>query len=106
MIVESAKYNYTDPTFMGSGWFIRCSDDEGAQLVIKSRALTLKAALYKARRAVRGLSGCAVSREGYQTTSAFPPAFSGLVAAWTFTLVIDGLMPETSCYEARSASHG
>ena len=101
MNVDSTLYIYTDPTFMGGGWFIRCSEDEGARLIVASSAKTLKAAVALARRRVSKMS-VTVARDGaYQTTAAFPPAFSGLRGAWNFAIVISGLMPETGCYAAR-----
>ncbi len=105
MNVTSKNYIYTDPTFMGVGWFIRC-DEDGARLIIRSRAKTLKAALYKARRALRGLPVTVRREEGYTTRAAFPPKFLGLAAAWSFALEISGTMPDTSCYEARRARRG
>ncbi len=101
MDVDSSLYTYTDPIFMGSNWFIKCSEDDGARLVVASGAKTLKAALALARRRVVDMP-LTVGRFGsYTTRAAFPPAFSGLRGAWSFTVNINGLMPETGCYAAR-----
>lgn len=104
MIVNSSIYSYTDPTFIGVDWFIRCDEDEGCRLIIKSRARTLKAALAKARKCIKGASLSAsvgVNRVGYQTRTAFAPLYSGLHAAWNFSIAISGLMPDTAVYAAR-----
>lgn len=101
MVVDSENYRYTNPTFVGVDWFIRCDDDEGARLIVKSRAKTLKAALAKARRCVKGMVVVVVSRtDYYQTRTALPTG--GIHAAWNFSIAIDGLMPDTSCYAART----
>jgi hypothetical protein len=84
--IKSGGY-LKDPTFMGDGWYIRCSEEEGLVMVIKSRAKTVKAVRARMRSILKesgveaGLMG-----DGYPSTTAFPPNFQGLVASWKWTL--------------------
>lgn len=85
-----------DPCFMGDGWFIRCSDDEGLMMVVRSRARTIKSIKGRMRKILRdaGIDATLLIERGYQTTTAFPPSFVGLVGAWKWGLVLVGPMPD------------
>lgn len=86
-----------DPCFMGDGWFIQCSDDEGLMMVVRSRARTVKAIKGRIRKILKdaGIEARLLIEVGYVSTTAFPPSFVGLVAAWKWGLVLVGPMPNS-----------
>lgn len=98
-----------NPTFMGDGWFIRCSDDDGLQFVIRSKAKKVKSVrsrIYKEMRRV-GITGTLAVGGGVTSTAAFPPHFRGLVSCWSFAMSLDGVMPKLSVFpELRVQSVG
>lgn len=94
MFVKVENGYLKDPTFMGDGWYIRCSEDEGLMLVIRSRAKTVKSVKARMRKLMR-YSGvnCSLVGLGYASTTAFPPDFTGLHASWKWEIKLRGSMP-------------
>ena len=100
MFVKTVRNDYLkDPAFLGDGWFIECTEDEGVVLVIKSRAIHLTSIEKRARRILKENNVQAkIKGMSYATTSAFPPRFSGLYTAWKLELVLNGPMPDIECF--------
>ncbi len=84
-----------NPTFMGDGWYIRCSDDEGLMLVIKSKAKTIKSVKARMRKLllVEEIDADLVGEVGYRSRTAFPPNFAGLHPSWKWEIELNTIMP-------------
>jgi len=91
--MESGKY-LQNPTFMGDGWYIRCSDDDGLVLVVRSRATKAKSIMARMRKILRDTAVPGILYgTGYVSTSSFPPAFKGLRNCWNWRLNLKEPMP-------------
>lgn len=87
-----------DPIFIGDNWFIRCDDDEGCRLIIKSKAVRLKSIRERANRILpfnlklmplRDDEDCVVTHH-YRSQTAFPPKYEGIFDCWNLGVEVLG----------------
>jgi len=84
-----------DPVIIGDNWYIRF-DEDVLVLYIKSQAKTVKSVRARVNKELRCLhikAKLCDSDSMYTSTSAFPPAYAGIVSCWVGSVSLLAPLP-------------